>query len=393
MKMAHFLTATLCGCLALPALAKEGPGFQFNGGRLQVNPVVTTGVFWESDNGNGKDDSGGGWRIQPALSFGYNTRRTNLGLNLFYTYERGFEDKDARDSDSYGVNLSLRQELSRRWNLMVSTSYSRSENDEFYGYDWNKSGVPLIDEDRQENYNFNTALGYRTDKWQASIGAGWSRSKLLDGWKNCSDVYNLSVLGGRAIGPHTYWNASVTMSIDKPDYGNTSESYYLMTGVSGETSARTSYSAMAGVGIYDYSGYYGETDIGPTYNISGAYKLSRRVALSMALSSRYEPEYNGDAKSFYIWSHHLTGAVNFQWTDVLSSRLSVAGMYEQHETPSGTAARSYDRTYVQLSFSTSYKLNDYVSLYGSVSWKEDMYSGDRKDEDEYRMDAGLTFRF
>lgn len=398
MKKPHIFAAVLFGCFAasMASAEKKGPGFQFDGGRMTLVPTVSVGAFWESNAHNTahNEKSGGGWRVQPMLSFGYDTKRTNLGINGFYTLERGFDSKDAEDSDSYGVNIGLRQELSQRWNLTLSTSYSRSENDEFYGADWGPYGLSRIDTDRQENYSANLGLGYRSSKWQASFGAGWSRSKQLDGWKQTSDSYNLSVMGGRAIGPHTYWNVSLSMSVDDPEYGNTSESYYLMTGVSGELSERFSYSAMAGVGIYDYSGYYGETEFGPSYDISGAYKLSRKIALSLALSSRYEPEYNGDSKAYYVWSHNLTGAVNVQWCDVLSSRFDVAVMYEEHTAPDHwNGSRDYDRTYLQFAFNTYYKFNDYASLYGGVSWRTDMYSGDRDDRDNLRADVGLSFTF
>lgn len=406
MKNPLLLAAVLCGCLmasvaSAEATGHKGPGFQFMGGKLKLIPTVNVGAFWES---NARDtahneESGGGWRVQPTLSLSYDMRRTNLGVNGFYTMERGFESKDAQDSDSYGVNIGLRHELSERWNLTLSTSYSRSENDEFYGDTWNNNtwnpyGLSRIDENRQETYNANLALGYRSEKWQASFGAGWHRSKQLDGWKQTSDSYNASVMLGRAIGPHTYWNVSLSMSMDDPEYGNTSESYYLMTGASGELSKRFSYSAMAGLGIYDYSGYYGETEFGPSYDISGAYKLSRKVALSLALSSRYEPEYNGDSKAYYVWSHNLTGAVNVQWCEVLSSRFNTAIMYEEHTSPDNwRGSRDYERTYLQFAFNTYYKFNDYASLNAGVSWKTDMYSGDRDDKDDLRADIGLTYSF
>lgn len=403
MKKPLALAALLCGCLMASAVQggifdvkKEGTGFQFAGGKAVLTPSVSIGAFWESNarDTSHDEESGGGWRVQPTLSFGYDAKRTNLGINGFYTMERGFEDKDAQDSDSYGVNIGLRRELSQYWNLTLSTSYSRSENDEFYGDTWSPYGLSRIDEDRRETYTANGALGYRTDKWQLSIGAGWSRSKELDGWKQTTDTYNFSVMGGRAISFKTYLNVSLSMSVDDPEYGNTSESYYIMTGVSGDLSKRFSYSAMVGVGIYDYSGYYGETEFGPSYDISGAYKLSRKIALSLALSSRYEPEYNGDSKAYYVWSHNLTGAVNFQWTDSFSSRLNLAAFYEEHTAPDNwNGSQDYERTYLQIAFNTYWKVNDYASLYGGVSWKSDMYSGDRDDRDDLRGDIGLSFTF
>ncbi len=399
MKTSLFIATLVSGCFLSAAAfaAKSGPGFQFKGGQATLTPSVNLGLFWESNANNSaeNEESGSGWRLRPAASFGYDTKHTNLGLNGFYTMERGFDSKDAEDNDSYGVSFSLRQELGRRFNLSVTTSYSRSENDQFYGSEWNAYGVPRIDTTKSEHYAVQAALGYRTDRWQASFGGGWNRDHQLSGSKQENDSYTAMGLVGRAVGPHMFWNFSASLSINKPERGNTSESYYLMTGVSGDVTKRTSYNALVGVGIYDYSGYQSSTEFGPAYDISLAHKLSRRIALSLSLSSRFEPEYNGgDVKAYYVYSHNLTGAVNFQWTDVLSSRLNGSVLFEQHESPNNSNnTTSYDRTYLRVAFTTNYKFNDYVALYGTVSWKTDMYSGDRKDTDNLRADFGLSFTF
>ena len=55
-----------------------------------------------------------------------------------------------------------------------------------------------------------------------------------------------------------------------------------------------------------------------------------------------------------------------------------------------------DRTYYQVVLGSSYQFNRYVSLNGSISWKNDQYdygqSGDDS-SDDFRADIGLTFRF
>lgn len=394
MKKPLIFAAFLCGCLvALPAQAAKEPGFKFGGSTNEwvLTPRVDTGLFWDSNIRDTADDeeSGCGWRIQPALNLTHQGRRTKVGAGAFYTMERGFDSEDGADADSYGVNFSLLRELSQGLNLSLSASYVRSENDDFYEFG---DGLPRIDENKREHYNVHAALGYQGSRWQWTVGTGWSRSRQLDNRGETTDTYTTSALLGRAIGERRYWNVSLTASVDDPENTATSYAYYLMTGISSQVSERLSYNVLVGVGMYDFSGRNSETDFAPSYTASVSYKLNRTFALALSMSSQYEPEYNGQAESYYVWSHNMTAAVNAQWTDRLSSRLSLAGIYEEHTSP--MAGRpDYDRTYAKASLATYYKFNAYTSLYGSLSWTTDQYSGERDDKDNLRADIGLSFTF
>ena len=404
MKKPLQLAALLCGCLlATTALAAPGkePGFKFGNGWTLL-PKVNLGVFWESNIRDTihDEESGGGWRVQPSFSLNFERNRTKLGINGFYTFERGFESKDAADSDSYGVSVALLRELSQRWNLSLSASYVHSEDDEFYGEGWvlDDPLATRIETDESDNYTANAALGYRSDKWQASIGAGWSRTDYDNSWNSTTDNYNVSVMGGRAIGKHTYWNLSVTGQMNDPDYGDTSLAYYIMTGINAEVSRNLSYNVMFGLGIYDFDGADGfksETEYGPTYTAGVTYKINKTFALSASLNSRYEAEYAGWADCYYVWSHNFTMALNAQWTDKFSSTLRMAAFYEDHISSDVRGGSDNDRTYYQVALSSSYQFNRYLFLTGSISWKTDQYDyyGHDESKDDFRADIGLTFTF
>ena len=359
----------------------------------RFSPSVSIGAFWESNANNTTrgEKSGGGWRVQPSFALSYagkeNARKLgSFSLSGFYSMERGFDSKNAQDSDSYGANLSFRRNLGRNVTLSASASYSRSENDEFYGEAWNENGVPRIDENRSESYNANVAIGYEGERWRSSLGLGWSRTKQLDGFKSKYDSYNLSASIGRAIASRHYFNLNLSTTWDEAD--ENSQAYYIRVGFSGSISQKLTYSSLVGVGIYDYSGYVDDTAIGPSYDLSLAWKINRTFAASLAVSSQYEPEYDDDQRDYYIWSHRLTGAINAQWSERWSSRLNMAWCYEDHIGADN--ARDYDRTYVQTSFSTTWAFNRFMSLYGSLSWKTDMYS-DSEDSNDVRADIGMTF--
>lgn len=396
MKKPLIFAAFLCGCLvALPAQAAKEPGFKFGGANNEwvLVPRVDTGLFWESNirDTTSNEESGAGWRIQPALNLTHQGRRTKVAAGAFYTMERGFESKDGADRDSYGVNFSLLRELRQNLNLTLAASYARMENDDFY-YESDNLNLPKIDTEKSEHYSLNAALGYQGNRWQWSVGAGWRRRNDLEGSKETDDTYNASFLLGRAIGAHRYWNVSFSTSVDDPEDTSTSYSYYLMTGISSQASERLSYNVLVGLGMYDFSGIKNDTDVAPAYSASLSYKINRTFALALSLSSQYEPEYNGSRKTSFVWSHNLTVALNAQWTDRLSSRLSLAGIYEEHTSPAHSGA-DYDRTYVKAAFNTYYKLNAYASLYGGLSWTNNDYSGSRKGSDNCRADIGLSFTF
>lgn len=399
MKKPLMFAAMLCGCLlALPAFAREGkqPGFEFCSGKLRVDPTVNLSLYWESNVNNvvRNEESGAGWRVQPALSIHYTAKRTTLGTNLFYTRERAFDRQQDGNRDSYGVNFSLLQKVNERTRLTVTGTYTRSESDDFY---WNDDAhtTGYVDKDKTENYSFNAALGYTARLWHTSIGAGWRRTKHLDESNQTSSAVNVNAMWGRAIGAHTYWDFSLGTTIDRPNDGDDSQSYSLMTGISGEINDRTNYSAMFGVTMYDYSGYVDDTAYGPAYNISGSYRLTRKVTLSLSAASRYESEYagGGAADHYYVFSHTLTAAANFQWTDVLSSRLDLRYNFEQHEDVSAGTGDA-DRTYTQIGFSTYYRFNQYATLNGTISYSLDEYdTTENRDKDNLRCSVGLSFRF
>ena len=401
MKKPLRFAAILCGCLFLSAAAQAeqgapGQGFRFGPRKAwTLSPRVNVGAFWETNarNTSSSEKSGGGWRVTPSLSLTYGdaNARTSLSSSAFYTMERGFESKNAQDSDSYGASLTLRRELRKNLTLTASGSYSRTENDEFYGQGWNTALPELsrIDTDKTEHYNANVALGYQGERWRWSVGAGWSRTKQLSGYKYESDSYNVSLLAGRAVATRHYWNLSLSTTWD--DAAKASYAYYLMTGLSGQLERKLSYNFLLGAAVYDYSGYQDHTAVGPSYTASLAYKINRTFAASLALSSQYKPEYAGNQSEYYVWSHNLTLGVNAQWSDRLSSRLNTAVVYEEH---SSEIVSDYDRTYLKVGLNSSYKLNAYASVYAGVSWKTDQYSGSRGgDTDDLRGDVGLTFTF
>lgn len=399
MKKPLTLAALLCGCIfAATASAKAAyqPGFVFNGGKVRLDPTVNVGIAWESNINDTTTHEKDGflWRIQPALNFSYNAKKTTLGLNMFYTAEHAFDSGDSADSDSYGISFSLLQMLNERARFTLTSTYTHSENDEFYwAGDANRPGS--VDKDETDNYNVTGAFGYTAKKWHASLGAGWRRSEQLEGNKQISDAFNVNAMWGKAVGAHTYWDVSLGTTLDRPDDGDDSISYTLMTGVSGEVSARTAYTAMLGLTIYDYSGYVDDTSVGPAYNISGSYRLSRKVTLSLAASSSYQSEYagGGAAKHYYVFSHAITAAANFQWTDVLSSRLDLRYNFEQHED-AGAGRGDSDRTYYQLAASSYYKFNNFATLYGRLSYSKDEYDNrSDSDKDNIRCELGLSFRF
>lgn len=403
MKKPFFYAALLCGCMMstslLAATSEYKPGFRL--GNFKIDPVINAGIAWESNirNTSQNEESGFLWRLQLAASITpavLESRRNFFSANTFYTMERGFDGDDGADADSYGLSALFRRELSKNWNLTINGAYTRSENDNFLygGRDaYGNYTVPEIYADKSENYNLNAAVGYRGPKWTFGFGVGWHRDHELEGRKTTNDSYTASVQAGHvlpAISPSCYWTTSLSTIYDDPDDGETSNSYTLLTGLSGDFSDRTTYAAMFGLSYYDYSGVIDDTSVNPAYNLSIARKLTRRLAVSAAASSRYEAENSGDAKLSYVWSHHLTGALNITIDDRTNARLSLSGIFEEHTYTSGGKG-DYDRLYLQAQVSLHRQF--YRALYGftSLSWRRDDNGSDEKDD--IRFEIGLSWRF
>ena len=103
------LGLTVCGLFAANTARAAQPGFRF-GRDLTMNPVVNAGIFWESNarNTTSDEESGVGWRVQPAVSFGFAANRTTIGLNVFYTLERGFDGGEVISGQSF-AKLRVRE--------------------------------------------------------------------------------------------------------------------------------------------------------------------------------------------------------------------------------------------------------------------------------------------
>ncbi len=391
------LTVLLAGFVASTARANEGkgPGFRF-GPHLTLSPVVNVGVFWEDRDDN--DQSGAGWRVQPALSLGYTAKRSTLGLNLYYSMERGFDDDDGLDSDSFGESLSFHHTLSNKWSFSLTQSYTRSETDEFHpSFDVMKA--PTIDNQKTDTFSLGAGVAYHpNERWTHSANAMWSMSKYRDRNGSDSTSASLSYMVGRQIwGGRSNWNTSLTFGLNKPESGDNSTSYTLMTGLGAPFSAKLSWHAMVGASIYNYNGLRNDTSVDPSYSIGGAWKINRRMAFSLSLGSSYGSEYSSAAaqKCYYTWNHNLTAGLNYQWSDRNSTHLNVGFSLEQHVDGAGVGGGDYDRKYFNVSLSHSYNFNAYTSLYASASYHRDMDDGRGNDDDDsdIRLDVGLSFRF
>lgn len=393
MKKQLILASVLCGCVAsTDALAAYKPGFHLGG--LEITPVINAGLAWESNiNDTYKDEESGMiWRVQPAVSATYSARRTLFTLNGFYTYERGFDSDDGADSDSYGLSGALIRDVGINGKLTMNFAYTRSEDDQFYfgGTDANGNTIPSsIDEDERESYNASASYGYRGPRWMYSFGGGWHRSRQLDGWKTTNDSYNVSTQAGIATSATNYLSSAFSISADDPEHGGTSMSYTLMAGVNGNFSERTSYSAMAGVSYYDYSGLVDDTSFSPAYSVSLAKKLTRRLSVALALSSRYEAEDSGLANLSYVWSHHLTSSMNYTIDDLTSLRLDLAAVFEEH-TGVAEGMKDYDRIYFNTRLSLYRKISEVLTGFASVSWRRD--DNDDREKDNIRAEVGVSLK-
>lgn len=399
MKKPLILAAILAGVFSswIYAASDDTPGIKFNDGKVVLTPVVNVGAFWESNTHNEIDDedSGAGWRVQPALQLDVKGNNATLAARGFYTLERGFDGDDGMDSDSYGEDVRLTFGLGQKVNIELRQFYTRSENDQFYGN--NGLGVAMIDTTKQENLSISGALSYQfSERFSATLGLGYNKTRYLDIDGVDTDSMSAQLMLARKISEKTDLLGAAVMGISDGESARSSETYSLMAGIGSRATENITYRALVGVSFFAFDGGTGNDDTlcRPSYSLSGAWKLSEVLALSALADSRYMNSYRGSGyqATTALWVNSFSLALNIQATKALSFRLDAS--YKNEDGESDVAGvRDYTHSYTALAARAFFRFNQYTSLYAGVSHNIDDYSDMADSRDNTRLDVGLQFRW
>lgn len=387
--------------------ASKTPGITFNNGKLHINPAVSIGIFHDSnvhgtyDTDEEGEEGGAGWKVAPTLQLNFTGKSTSILLGGSYTANRGFNKEDSLDTDSYGQNLVISHQLSRRIALTLTQSFSHSENDEFR--DGLGGAAPSIDNRATQNLSINGALAIQLSSLSSlSLGAGYTLSNSLEDDGADSTSYSFQGQYSRQRSAHTNWLLTGSLGLDKPDDGQGSNSYTLLAGIGSNLAKNINYQVQGGFSVYAFEGSQSETNISPSYSVTLAWQVAHRLALSMAMNSNYQPsDSQKDQANSYIWVNSMTMGVNYKpaFSDKVTFRLDVGYNLEQTiysgESTFGYTPDDYDRNYFNSRFNVYYAFNPYLSLYAGTGYNYETTNegGDDKNKTEIRSDIGLQFKY
>ncbi len=390
------------------SVADKPMGFRFFNNHLTVKPYVSLSYTYDSNIDTTKhsvDDSI--FMVSPGVDFVWKGERWSLTGSLFYQYNAYCDYSDELGSSSYGESLkytwSNSKQGERGWSLALSERYAFiSQSDGL-----NSGAGRGIWRDR-EVLDFAGVIERRfTERWHMDLSGQYnlldydnSTGKYLPlyGWQQfsaglefgfaASKWTDLLVAGGysgyrQKNGGTGYHN-----------YSNDSQSWTVMGGLGTRATEKIQYRALVGASWLDYGGRSG-ADSGWTYELSGNWRLTRQVQLSLLGSSYYQPSERarGSAVKVYALS---AGASYLTLGDKLVLSANIAYRHEQNvysdRVLSGNNA--YDEDLLSARLSANYTINRWMSVFASTEWEEDWCDSRRDyDYDRFRGTIGVRFHY
>jgi hypothetical protein len=182
--------------------------------------------------------------------------------------------------------------------------------------------------------------------------------------------------------------------------GNAADSteYQALIGLASRATAKVNYKAQVGARFYDYGGGGGEQAASWTYNLSGAWRATSRLAFTLAGSADYQPSELD--QNNYSSVETLMAGMTYQATRRLTASLS--GIYRLEEWQRQFAGFDAlgnpliaDRLDNQVSLygRLNYQLEKHVGLFvgADVTQNESSFTG--ADYDRLFLEAGVNIRF
>jgi len=395
----------LCGAmLPFSAGAQDyTQGFRY-GDRLMISPYVNVEVIHDS-NIIYAHDARGDWiyRINPGADFFYKADEWGLIGNVWYAHN-WYDKYDVKDEHRFGERLSLYRESPKGWKATLSESYTESDQNDAQ---WLDGGNGIW---RNRHYfdvygTLSYALSERlsaginvmfSDMWYANKG---EKYQVLNGWKNWAVGGEVSyALSARSravvMGSYQeYYSGAKNMM-----FGRTSRAYSLQGGFMSGLTERIRYRATVGASMYDYAG---EQTFGPSYMLDASWKISDKLAATVAGAGYFQPSETSyyQRKTVYTVSGGLTYRPMKRVT--MTGDLIYRG--EDNQTVDGYSAylADYTRNQYTARLRAAYALHRYASVYvaGEYTYQDANYTyqaSDRSyydDWDRYRLIVGLSLRY
>ncbi len=408
-KILALATVAMSSALAMAgeSIADKPTGFRFFNNHLTVKPYVSLAYTYDSNVDTAKhasDDSI--FMVSPGVDFDWRGERWTLVGSLWYRYNAYCDYSDEMGENSYGESLKFNwansKQGERGWSLALAERYAYiSQNDSL-----NSGDGRGIWRDR-ERFDASAAIERRfTERWHADLMAQYNwldykndtgKYAPLYGWQEFSAGLEAGFAASKwtdllVAGGYSGYRQKSGFG-GEHHYGNESHVWSAMAGIGTRATEKIQYRALVGASWLDYGGRSG-TDNGWIYQLSGNWRITRQVQLSVLGSSYYQPSERSYGQAIKVYA--LSAGVSYLTLgDKLNLNANVAFRREENAYSDRYLARGndYDEDILSIRLGATYTINRWMSLFGSIVWEEEWCDNKNYDYDRFRGTVGVRFHY
>ena len=417
-KMVSRSVAWLClGGATLPfSVGAQGysPGIKLNG--LTISPYVNVELGYDSnivlDHDRKLKD--GYLRANPGVDFSHQGNEWGLAGSLWYSYA-WYGEYEQKDYSRWGGSLRAYRESVKGWQLVGSIGYVESDQNDSWYYSDAGDGVwrnrrqfdGTVGLSYAFNQRFSAGLNLMySDMWWGNknneLGNlyGWSQ------WKVGGEISYRLTERYRALlsaSYQEYYSDYDSMQVLFDDFGTpytinrttgrTSRNYTLMGGFMSDLTERIRYRALGGASLYEYGG---TMSMAPSYSLDATWAINKRWAATITGAGYFQPSERTFEQKRTIYT--IAGGLTYMPVERLTLKLD--GIYRGEENQSANAYKlsgytaNYSRNQYTARFRASYRLQKYVSVYGSAEYTYQDSNRSQKDQwERYLLTVGLSLRY
>ena len=394
------------------------------GGAVNVSPYVSAGYVHDdnpnnvrkqkenllSENGVDSKKSSDGYTVCPGVNIAIPGNCWKLAGGAYYSMVRYSED-GVDDRDDWGESFTFSGETDGglMWQLVESVVLVDLE-EQFDGDFPNNFST----HDRLE-MTYGGSLSKRiTEKCRLEVGGSYSKTDY-----DADTLYDYERYGGRLSFAHvltekTDWTATASHTIHTQksngdleyDNDDTSSTKFLL-GVKSRSTERVTFDIQGGVEFYDgndSSDGSSNDKTSFTYALGANWKPTERLVIGLRGLGEYEP--SEDVYGSSVDTKSIGVTASYRFFERLVASAGVRYRREEYERristladPNGNYYSVDDNGYnrdddtIELSGRLTYSLNNFASLYASVTYYELTSSIDDFEYDRTRYGAGAMIRY
>ena len=372
----------------------KGAGLHF--GPLRVSPELSVSYFHDSnptyvENGA---KAVNGIRAEPSL----NLLLTGNGWDAYARvwvdknwYLGSTTNKDLLDKDYYGESAGFNLETPQGNRFSLNESFD-FQNRSSYVAGSTPSGTYNASWQDRYFFTLGSMLDLRLgEKTGMSVGGSYS-----DLWYENPILYGMQDAGA-TLGFNRKLTEKSNILIDfgadnqwSDGSSGESQSYRALVGVGSQPTAKSSYRAE--VGIMGYSFNNGaDTAFGPTYNLSGNWRVSQRLSAHVSGSASYQPSETD--QNNYTLVDTIGAGLTFEATSRLTTSLDAVYRREDYaKTDMGADEKRLDNL-VDLNGRVSYRLFRYTSVFVGADFGRNTSTIMDESYNRLFLETGMDVRF